>query len=161
MNTPLFSFSALALCVSIFSGYSSLGQAVANDTTPISNHLPPITVYKSSTCGCCKKWVSYLEQEGFSVNAINHDNVDEIKVENGLTDPSLKSCHTALVDGYVIEGHVPASDIERLLAERPDVVGLTAPGMPLMSPGMSSLIPENYDVFAFQKDGQRQVFSSY
>lgn len=161
MKTPLVSVSALALCVSIFSGYPIEVQAISDDTTPLSRHLPLITVYKSSTCGCCKKWVSYLEHEGFTVHAINHKNVNEIKVANGLTDPSLKSCHTALVDGYVIEGHVPASDIERLLTERPDIAGLTAPGMPRMSPGMSSLVPKNYTVFAFQKDGQRRVFSSY
>ncbi len=122
---------------------------------------PVITVYKSETCGCCKDWVSYLEDEGFAVNAINHDNVDLIKTENGLTDSSLKSCHTAFVDGYVIEGHVPVGDIERLLAEKPIAVGLTAPGMPMMSPGMASLEPKDYDVLLFQKDGKSTVYSSY
>lgn len=122
---------------------------------------PPVVVYKSATCGCCKDWVSYLEEEGFTVTAIDHDNVDQIRAENGLTEPGLKSCHTALVDGYVIEGHVPVSDIERLLAERPAVVGLTAPGMPVMSPGMGSRTPEGYDVLAFQKDGRSRVYSSY
>ena len=161
MNTPLISFSALAISVGIITAFMNNAQALADEATPISTHLPPVTVYKSSTCGCCKKWVSYLEHKGFAVNAIDHDNVDAIKTKNGLTDPSLKSCHTALIDGYVIEGHVPASDIERLLTERPDVVGLTAPGMPMMSPGMGSLIPNNYDVLAFDKNGKSQVFSSY
>lgn len=122
---------------------------------------PEVVVYKSATCGCCKDWVSYLEDEGFVVQAFNHDNVDQIKSEHGLTDSALKSCHTALVDGYVIEGHVPVGDIDRLLAEKPDVVGLTAPGMPLNSPGMNSLIPKGYDVLAFRKDGSSSIFSSY
>lgn len=123
--------------------------------------LPEMVVYKSPTCGCCQGWVDYVEKAGFAVNAINHDNVDAIKVKHGLTDPALKSCHTAIVDGYVIEGHVPVSDIERLLAERPDIIGLTAPGMPMMSPGMNSEIPKDYDVLAFDKHGKSRVFSSY
>ncbi len=122
---------------------------------------PEVVVYKSATCGCCKDWVAYLEDEGFAVKAIDHDNVDQIKSEHGLTNSALKSCHTALVDGYVIEGHVPVADIDRLLAERPDVVGLTAPGMPMNSPGMNSLIPKDYDVLAFRKDGSSRIFSSY
>ncbi|NND90228.1 MAG: CopG family transcriptional regulator [Granulosicoccus sp.] len=105
--------------------------------------------------------MSYLEQRGFTVNAINHDNVDAVKTELGLTKASLKSCHTAVIDGYVIEGHVPSNDIEKLLAERPDVLGLSAPGMPMMSPGMSSLIPKDYDVLAFDKEGNSRVYSSY
>lgn len=123
--------------------------------------LPHMVVYKSPTCGCCKGWVDYVEKSGFSVETIDLDNVDPIKHSHGLTDPHLKSCHTAIVDGYVIEGHVPVSDIERLLAERPDVVGLTAPGMPMMSPGMGSEIPKDYDVLAFDRDGRSRVYSSY
>jgi hypothetical protein len=153
--------TAIALSVTAVLNLSSVSQSIAEETKPATGELPPITVYKSPTCGCCEKWVSYLEHRGFSVTAINHDHVDEVKAEHGLTDPSLKSCHTALIDGYVIEGHVPASDIERLLAERPNVVGLSAPGMPMMSPGMSSLIPKDYDVLAFLKNGSSWVFSSY
>ncbi len=138
-----------------------INQALSDGSSTHDDKKPVVTVYKSATCGCCKKWVTYLKNNGFTVNAINHDNVDLIKAENDLTDPSLKSCHTALVDGYVIEGHVPVSDIERLLAEKPDAVGLTAPGMPTMSPGMSSLIPKDYDVLLFEKDGNTRVYSSY
>ncbi|MFT6875767.1 MAG: hypothetical protein ACI9XK_002537 [Granulosicoccus sp.] len=127
----------------------------------LTSKLPEMVVYKSPTCGCCQGWVDYVEKAGFSVNAINHDNVDAIKVKHGLIDPALKSCHTAIVDGYVIEGHVPVSDIERLLSERPDIIGLTAPGMPMMSPGMNSEIPKDYDVLAFDRHGKSRVFSSY
>ena len=122
---------------------------------------PEVVVYKSESCGCCKDWVAYLENEGFAVHTFNHDNIDQIRAEHGLTAPGLKSCHTALVDGYVIEGHVPVSDIDRLLAERADIVGLTAPGMPMMSPGMGSLTPRDYDVRALKKDGSSRIYSSY
>ncbi len=161
MKTQSPKLFAVALCMTAVLNLSSVGQAIADETKPAARELPPITVYKSPTCGCCKGWVSYLEQRGFTVNAINHENVDAIKTENGLTEPSLKSCHTALIDGYVIEGHVPSNDIEKLLAERPDVLGLSAPGMPMMSPGMSSLIPKDYNVLAFKKDGTSRIFSSY
>ena len=120
-----------------------------------------MTVYKSPTCSCCKDWVTYIEKSGYTVTTVEHENIDSIKTEHGLTDPSLKSCHTAIIDGYVIEGHVPVTDIERLLSERPDVVGLTAPGMPMMSPGMGSEIPKDYDVLAFDENGRSEVFSSY
>jgi hypothetical protein len=127
----------------------------------LTSDFPEMVVYKSPTCGCCQGWVDYVEKAGFAVNAINHDHVDAIKVKHGLTDPALKSCHTAIVDGYVIEGHVPVNDIQRLLSERPDIIGLTAPGMPMMSPGMNSEIPKDYDVLAFDKHGESHVFSSY
>lgn len=121
-----------------------------------------ITVYKSASCGCCKEWVTYLEEEGFAVTAINHDNVDEIKTKYGLPDAGLKSCHTAIVDGYIVEGHVPANDIERLLSERPKgMLGLSAPGMPMMSPGMGSRTPKDYAVIAFTPTGETSVYSQY
>ena len=120
-----------------------------------------MVVYKSPSCGCCQEWIHYVERAGFAVHAIDHDDVDAKKAEHGLTDPALKSCHTAIIDGYVIEGHVPVSDIERLLAERPEAVGLTAPGVPMMSPGMGSEIPKNYDVMLFDKQGKSSLFSSY
>lgn len=121
-----------------------------------------ITVYKSPTCGCCNGWVTYLEEEGFAVTAINHDDVDAIKKQLGLPDPELKSCHTAVIDGYLVEGHVPANDILRLLSERPaGVRGLSAPGMPMMSPGMASRTPKDYAVLSFKENGDTAVFSQY
>ena len=120
-----------------------------------------MTVYKSPTCGCCSGWVDYMQAEGFAVESVNTDDVDSIKTKYGLTSPELKSCHTAIVDGYVIEGHVPANDVKRLLTERPGIVGLTAPGMPMMSPGMSSRIPQDYDVLAVDDMGRTRVWSAY
>ena len=120
-----------------------------------------MTVHKSPTCGCCAAWIDYMEEEGFATTTIETDDVDAVKHAHGLTDPGLKSCHTALVGGYVIEGHVPADDVRRLLAEKPDVVGLSAPGMPALSPGMGSREPRDYDVVAFERDGDVRVWSSY
>lgn len=155
------SLSALTLFSSLLASACSSDIQMPDTLSATSAAMPEMVVYKSPTCGCCKDWVNYIEKAGFSVTAIDHDNVDTIKTENGLTSPALKSCHTALVDGYVIEGHVPLSDIQRLLAERPDVVGLTAPGMPMMSPGMGSETPKDYDVLAFDKSGKAYVYSSY
>lgn len=143
----------------------SVGMAVSscnsgNDKTETVS-LPDMVVYKSPTCGCCQSWVDYIEESGISVSTIDSDNVDEFKTRHGLTDSELKSCHTAIIDGYVIEGHVPVDDIKRLLSERPDVLGLTAPGMPVKSPGMGSKIPEGYDVLAFDKNNDTSVYSSY
>ena len=162
---PSVSATAAAASSAVLSAASSATSPATQSNSVLvaaeRKSRPEVVVYKSATCGCCKDWVSYLEDEGFTVESINHDNVDEIKTLHGLTDPGLKSCHTALIDGYVIEGHVPVNDIDRLLAERPDIVGLTAPGMPLMSPGMGSTTPRDYDVLAFRKDGSARVYSSY
>jgi len=120
-----------------------------------------ITVYKNASCGCCGGWVDYLKTRGFRVEVHDVTDLDSIKAEHGLTDPALKSCHTAIVDGYVVEGHVPADDIWRLLSERPEVVGITAPGMPPMSPGMGSIEPKGYDVLSFDAGGTSSVYSRY
>ncbi len=99
---------------------------------------PLITVYKSPNCGCCVKWVEYLQKEGFEVKAVNRDDLAPIKQRAGVP-PAMAACHTALVDGYVIEGHVPAQAIRKLLRERPDTLGLAVPGMPANSPGMGEM----------------------
>lgn len=119
-----------------------------------------VTVYKSPTCGCCNKWISHLEANGFEVNTHDLANLTQIKLEHGVRQ-ELTSCHTALVDGYVIEGHVPVEDIQRLLQERPDVVGLTVPGMVIGSPGMEGATSEPYDVLTFDRDGNTTVFAKH
>ena len=120
-----------------------------------------IEVWKSPTCGCCSAWVDYMQENGFKVIAYNTDDMVSVKLQLGLTDRSLYSCHTALVDGYVIEGHVPVHDVRRLLVERPDIVGLTAPGMPQLSPGMGSIEPKGYAVLSVSADQQVSIFSRY
>lgn len=122
--------------------------------------LESITVYKSPTCGCCAKWVTHLQENGFEVETIDLQDMNPVKAEAGISR-QLASCHTAKTGGYVIEGHVPASDIKRLLKERPNVAGLTVPGMPMGSPGMEGNRKDNYDVLMFTKTGETAVFSSH
>lgn len=119
-----------------------------------------ITVYKSPTCNCCNSWVNHLRDAGFVVNAENSIDMDSIKLSAGVPT-MLQSCHTALVDGYVIEGHVPANDIRRLLRERPQVTGLAVPGMPMGSPGMEGAYRDPYDVLLFDSEGRTRVYASY
>lgn len=118
-----------------------------------------ITVYKSPTCGCCNAWIKHLERHGFEVLAKNVE-VDPIK--NQLKVPErLRACHTAIVEGYVIEGHVPAGDIKRLLQARPDVAGLAVPGMPMGSPGMEGPYKQPYKVMSFGDDGAVEFFAQH
>ncbi len=119
-----------------------------------------ITVYKSPSCGCCAGWAQHLRDNGFRVTVLDRYDLSEIKARHGI-GPELQSCHTAVVDDYAIEGHVPADDIWRLLAEKPDASGLAAPGMPTMSPGMSSVQPKGYDVLIFGPDSRPAVYSRY
>ena len=123
---------------------------------------PTVQVYKLSTCGCCASWVQHLEANGFTTRVMNLDDLSEIKAAHGVPGPA-QSCHTATVDGYVIEGHVPAADVRRLLEERPAVLGLAVPGMPIGSPGMEvpNVAPSPYDVVSFDRRGQLRVFSSH
>jgi hypothetical protein len=120
-----------------------------------------VVVYKDANCGCCKKWISHLEANGFTVKA--HDIKDLVarKTAQGVP-PTLYSCHTAKVNGYTIEGHVPAADIRRLLKERPKVRGLAVPGMPVGSPGMEQGgHKDRYDVLTFDKQGKTGVYARY
>lgn len=121
-----------------------------------------IVVYKSPTCSCCSKWEEHLDKSGFNVISRPTQQLVQIKNQRGIPE-NLRSCHTAVIDGYVIEGHVPASDIRKLLDQRPDVVGLTAPGMPQKSPGMQpeGEKPANYDVLSFNRQGESAIFTSY
>ncbi len=118
-----------------------------------------ILVYKSPTCGCCKKWNDHLTANGFHVTSRDMDDVSPIKAELGVPR-NLVSCHTAVVQGYVIEGHVPAADIARLLKEKPMIVGLSAPGMPGASPGMDTG-SEPYDVLTFDAKGATTVWARH
>jgi len=120
-----------------------------------------ITVYRSPSCGCCSGWIEHLERHGFEVKDVKRDDVMPIKRQLGVTG-ELASCHTAVIDGYVIEGHVPADDIKRLVAEKPAVAGLTVPGMPTGAPGME--MGERKDPFAvlsFRRDGSVEPYSQY
>lgn len=126
----------------------------------VSEEGPEIQVYKLATCGCCRPWIKYMASEGFRVQATDMPDVKPLKQEKGIPN-EYTSCHTAIVDGYVLEGHVSADDVRRLLAERPAIVGLLVPGMPKGSPGMEGPDPIAYDVLALNKDGSVSVYASH
>lgn len=119
-----------------------------------------VVVYKNANCGCCKKWIAHLEANGFTVKAHNVTDLLASKTAHNVP-PTLYACHTARVGGYVIEGHVPAADIKRLLAEQPRVRGIAVPGMPAGSPGMEGPQPVRYDVLTFDKDGRTAVYARH
>ena len=122
-----------------------------------------IEVWKSATCKCCINWVKHLEANGFAVtvNAADPSMLDRIKRQLGIGE-DIAACHTAKIGPYVVEGHVPAPDIKRLVAEQPDALGLAVPGMPVGSPGMEQgAETEAYDVLLIKKDGTTEVFASH
>jgi len=110
-----------------------------------------VALYKSPTCGCCEKYVSYLRENGFTVNAIDQNDMDSIKKRYGIG--RLASCHTALINGYVVEGHVPVHAINKMLKEKPAIVGISAPGMPTNSPGMGEMKKGTLTIYSIPKSG--------
>jgi hypothetical protein len=154
--------------VVVFAGRSHEdGEASATSASRLASDssgsaLPVIDVYKTPTCGCCSKWVDHMRQEGFEVRTTDMRDLTDFKASHGVPR-QLESCHTALVAGYMLEGHVPGADVHRLLKERPAIAGLAVPGMPIGSPGME--IPgsnaQPYDVIAFRNDGSTHVFATH
>ena len=150
-------FTALAVALLLASGLACSQNVGAEIAT--------IQVYKTPTCGCCTKWIDHLRAEGFKVEATDLPDLAELKATNGVS-PALSSCHTAMVDGYVLEGHVPAEDVKRMLAEKPQIAGLAVPGMPMGSPGMEHPDPrrhEHFDVVAFgtSDPGGQRVYATH
>lgn len=125
-----------------------------------TNTVPLVEVYKSEWCGCCEAWIGHLKANGFSVKAQNVSDTGEYRKKFGIPN-DLGSCHTGIVQGYGIEGHVPAADIKRLLAERPKANGLAVPSMPLGSPGMEGPRKDPYDVFLVKADNSYSVYKHY
>jgi len=125
---------------------------------PAAPAAQAITVYKTATCGCCTKWVDHLKAAGFNPTVHVVDNMSQSPITKRVPD-SLRSCHTATLEGYLVEGHVPADVIKQLLREKPRVEGIAVPGMPAGSPGMESPNPEPYDVVAFDSTGKTKVFA--
>lgn len=121
---------------------------------------PVIQVYKSESCGCCSEWVKHLEKNGFTVKAQNVANPSDYRTKFGMPD-ELGSCHTGLIEGYALEGHVPAKEIKRLIAEKPKAKGLAVPAMPLGSPGMEGPRNDPYDVLLVKADGNYSVYKHY
>lgn len=121
---------------------------------------PVIEVYKSALCGCCSEWVKHLKAEGFAVKALDVDNPSDYREKFGIPN-ALGSCHTSKVGNYAIEGHVPANEIKRLLAEKPMAKGLAVPSMPLGSPGMEGPRKDAYDVLLVQENGRYSTYRHY
>ena len=119
----------------------------------------PITVYKSPSCGCCKNWVTHMQGAGFAVKVIDMDDLTTVKKNAGVPQ-KLQSCHTALVGAYVVEGHVPADLVKKMLAQKPQITGLAVPGMVTGSPGMEMGDSKDpYDVIAFDRAGKTTIFA--
>jgi len=136
-------------------GGASLAMNVADQD------LPTLVVFKTSTCGCCSGWVEHMRAAGFNVDARDvpgNTELMRVKVDAGVPG-QMATCHTALVDGYVVEGHVPADQVKRLLQERPEVLGIAAPGMPMGSPGMEGPGARPYTVYSFDRQGESTVFA--
>ena len=117
---------------------------------PLVQAAIPVTLYKSPTCGCCGEYVKYLKANGFEVDAINSNDMNRIKQEKQVGN--LTSCHTSLIGGYVVEGHVPVAAIQKLLRDKPKLVGISVPGMPANSPGMGDMRPGTLKVYAIERN---------
>ncbi len=150
--------SSLAFIGFAIAGCSSADAAQESASVTPDPDLPTVLVYKTPTCGCCNGWVEHMERAGFTVDARNVTDIVSVKHESGVP-MSLGSCHTAIIDGYVVEGHVPAEQVKQLLADRPEVVGIAVPGMPIGSPGMEGRNAQPYEVLAFDQEGQTEVFA--
>lgn len=165
MNRRSFTHRALAAGLLGTAGIITRPQPAKADPKLSLHKVNPadyeLTVFRSPTCGCCEEWTKHIQAAGFPINDNITEDMEAIKQRYGVP-AGLDSCHTALVGGYVIEGHVPAEDVQRLLAEKSDVTGITAPGMPMGSPGMETdedAAP--YTVFSFKADGTVAAFAKH
>lgn len=144
----MFKTSSLIIALSLFAGINLVHAAER------------VEVFKSPYCGCCEKWVGHMRKAGFDVVTKDVNDVPAARKAAGMPE-RFGSCHTAKVGGYVVEGHVPAADVQRLLKEKPKAVGLAAPGMPQGSPGMETNHPQPYDTLLVQADGSSQIFAKH
>ncbi|OZH53875.1 hypothetical protein AFK68_14690 [Hydrocoleum sp. CS-953] len=146
--------------------FSATTQTVANSSSPTTDLAPQllnITVYRTPTCGCCQGWVEHIKQNGFQVTDIvkPESEIQTIRQKHNLPS-DLTSCHTSEIAGYLVEGHIPVADVKRLISQKPNIAGISVPGMPIGTPGMEmGDRQQSFDVFAFKKDGQTRVFNSY
>lgn len=119
-----------------------------------------VTMYKNPGCECCDRWAEYMQRNGYKVTVHASRNTNAIKGEYGVPR-EMRSCHTAIVDGYVVEGHVPVEDVNRLISERPEAVGIATPGMPASSPGMNTALNEPFEVYLFDDNGHNTVYARH
>jgi len=160
MKNKTFYFLAAALVVASVTFWAFMFQGSIEDVaqesyteinySEINNEDITITMYHGEGCMCCERWADYLKDQGVTVKDKLLDDPHSIKEENNIP-PRLRSCHTAIVDGYVVEGHVPLEDIRRMLAEQPDAIGISVPGMPPNAPGMDQPVDREYQVVLFDE----------
>lgn len=140
---------------------AALTAAIGLTVLPAHADTTDVTMYKDPNCGCCSKWAEHMREAGFTVNEVHSQQTDRVKQQLGIPE-AVSSCHSARIGKYLVEGHVPAADVKRLLAEQPDVAGLAAPGMPLGSPGMEGPYPaDHYEVVSFERSGAARVFARH
>lgn len=154
ISTPLATAAGLTLLATA----AGVLAAAAPRVQQTAAAKPSVTVYKSPTCGCCSKWVDHMRANGFEVKALDVEDIEAVKRTYGVPE-GIGSCHTSLVGGYVIEGHVPADAVARVLRERPKIAGIAVPGMPLGSPGMEQGPRKDpYSILSFEKTGKYSVY---
>ncbi|MBP1151540.1 MULTISPECIES: DUF411 domain-containing protein [Methylocaldum] len=155
-------FLRLMLLTVVLSPFSIRAEeSVWDKGVPVLENPVEMTVYRSPTCGCCGKWLEHMKKHGFTVRDIKSNDMDRIKKELGVPE-NLQSCHTALVNGYVVEGHVPAADVQKLLQAKPEAAGLAVPGMPAGTPGMEMGGKKDpFAVLLFDKKGRVSTFQEY
>ena len=141
---------------------ATLASVWDRETEPNYTGTKDLNVYRSPTCGCCGVWLEHAQKHGFKVEDIKTEDMEALKQKHNVP-PELSSCHTTIVDGYVMEGHIPVDDIKRFMTEKPEgFIGLAVPGMPLGSPGMEARdMKQPFQVLAFNKQGEVEVFNEY
>jgi hypothetical protein len=145
--------------VRVITAFAMLGLLSASASSTATAAKPvAIKVYKTPQCGCCKSWVDHLRKNGFQVETVDMPDLSMVKAKYGVK-PELQACHTAVVNGYVVEGHVPADVIQKLIKEKPAVRGVAVPGMPAGSPGMEGAFKQAYEVYSFDKAGKTRVYA--
>lgn len=153
----LIKLCVLFMCVQL----ALAGESIWDKPTAAMDKPAEMTVYRSPTCGCCGKWIEHMKKHGFVIKDIQTADMDAVKRRLGVPK-ELESCHTAVVGGYVIEGHVPAGDVKKAMQSKAAVAGLAAPGMPSGSPGMEmGGRKDSFAVIAFDKSGKTRIFNQY
>jgi hypothetical protein len=143
----------------LIAGLALAGMVAVSPSDSLPAQGPAMTVYKTPTCGCCAKWVDHVKAAGFKVQVQDMDDLTEIKQASGVPI-AIRTCHTAVVGNYVVEGHVPADLVKKMLAEKPKMAGIAVPGMPIGSPGMEQGNEKQpYDVVLFDKTGKTTVYA--
>lgn len=157
-------FHSITLLAALFMTFPIAAMAesdIPNEVATAASEPLEIKVYKSPSCGCCNEWVTHLEQHQFKVTSINHRQMSAIKQQLGVPQ-NLQSCHTAVINGYLVEGHVPAQDIKQMIIEKPDILGISVPHMPVGTPGMEMGDRKDpFKVIAFDREGHAQVIKEY